>query len=166
MRENICSHESAVSKAARTGLWDSALRDHATSCGACKESVLVAAGMRSLAADLERDSELPDPAWLWRKALLDQKQGETDRALRLYGLPQFVSMLAMILAVAILIAWYSTQLQEYLQAHWQTEAWVRLSQGFWSVATGTAQGSPESFPLVFLLAAAALIAAHPLLVDE
>src|SRR5579862_526827 len=107
MRNRGCSHEIAVTKAVRTGLWDSALRDHAAQCGVCGESVISATAIRSLTADLEDERHLPDAGWLWRKALLEQKQAETDRALRLFGLAQSFSMPMMVLAVVVLIWWGS-----------------------------------------------------------
>src|SRR5947209_7094149 len=105
MRNNICSHEIAAAQAVRTVRSDDALREHAATCAACSETIIVATGMRSLAADLDRDDELPDAAWLWRKALLDKKQAEADRTVGAFRVPQLVSMPLMVLGFILLITW-------------------------------------------------------------
>ena len=136
MREDICSHDIAVT------------------------------AMQSLASGVERDTDLPDAAWLWRKALLEQKQAETDRTVSVYGIAQCVAMSLVILAVSSLIGWCAMQLQDYLRADGQTNLWVRPSQVVWSIAAGSTHVSLESLSLVLLLAFAAFAAAHPLLAEE
>src|SRR5712691_4643113 len=106
MREKICSQENAVARAARTGLWDKALRDHAAACTACQELVVAVTAMESLVSRSENNSERPDAGWLWRKALLEQKQAEADVAQRPLRVAQFASVPALILAVASLIGSY------------------------------------------------------------
>lgn len=169
MREKICSQEMVVARAARTGLWDNTVRDHAAACTVCKELVIAVTLIQSLAAGCERNSELPDPGWLWRKALLEQKQAEADRVQRPLRLAQFSSVPA-ILAFAAWIAWHWPQTQEYMLAQLtvsQTGLWPRLWQAFWSLAAGASQLSPDRpFLLVLLLAIAVVLAARPLLVEE
>jgi len=169
MREQICSQEIAVARAARTGLGDRALRDHAAACEPCKELVIAVTAMQSLATGFEKDSELPDAGWLWRKALLEQKQAAADRAQRPLRVVQFASVPGMILAVAAWIVWYWPQIQESTQAQltaWQIRVWPQLWQAFWSLSAGAPQLSPSAFLLVLLLALAALLVAHPLLSEE
>jgi hypothetical protein len=169
MREKICSQEIAVARAVRTGLWDSALRDHAAGCAACKDLVVTVTTMRSLAAGFEKDFELPEAGWLWRKALLEQKQADANRAQRPLLVAEFASVSAIILTFAAWIGWYWPEVQEHAQVQLtlsQTEPWARLWQAFWSLAAGTPQPSPGPFLLVLLLAIVAVLAVCPLLVEE
>ena len=169
MREKICSQEIAVARAVRTGLWDSALRDHAAACAACKELVVAVSAMRSLAAGFEQEVERPDAGWLWRKALLEKKQAEADRARRPLLAVEFASVSAMILASAGWMGWHWSEVQEHLQVQfilWQTEPWPRLWQALWSFGGGTPQPFLGPLLLVLLLAVAAFLVAHPLFADE
>lgn len=169
MREKICAQEIVVAQVARTGLWDNTLRNHAAGCAACRELVVAVTAMQSLAAGFEKVSELPDAGWLWRKALLEQKQAEADRAQRPLRVAQFASVPAIVLGFAVWIGWYWPQMQEQIQVQvtvWQTGLWPRLWQAFWSFAAATTQLSPGPFLLVLLLAVAAVLVAHPLLAEE
>ena len=169
MRENICAQEMVVAQAARTGLWDHTLRDHAVACAVCKEVIIAVTAMQSLAVGFEKASGLPDAGWLWRKALLEQKQAEADRAQRPLRVAQFASVPAMILAFGAWVGWSWPQMQAHLQAQvtvWQTGLWPRLWQAFWSLA-GTPLLSPRGpFLLILLLAIAAVLVAYPVLAEE
>ena len=165
MRKHICAQEIAVARAARTGLWHGALRDHAAACSACNESVIAGTAMRSLATDGDVSARL-DAAWLWRKALLDHKQAEADRKLRFLDVVQWVSMPAGIVALAGLFGWGWTYLDGYLRTSSQAVLWWRLSDVWLSLALARTQASPESVSWVLLLTLAALFAVHPLLAEE
>ena len=119
---------------------------------------------------VKKDVELPDAGWLWRKALLEQKQAEADRAQRPLLVAEFASVSAIILAFAAWISWYWPEVQEHLQVQltlWQTEPWLRLGQAFfWLFTAGTPQPSPGPLLLVLLLVVAVFLVAHPLLAEE
>ena len=166
MSDKICSHEFAVAKAARSGVWDSTVREHAAGCGACKQLVIAVTAMQSLAAGFENDAEMPDGGWLWRKALLERKQAEVDRAQRPLRVAEFAAMPAIIFACAAWVALYGPYIQAQVVV-WQTELWRRLWQALGLFAAAAPQFS-ASRPLlmVLLLATAVMVAAHPLLAEE
>jgi hypothetical protein len=129
--------------------------------------VVAVTAVRSLAADFEKNFELPDAGWLWRKALLEQKQADADRAQRPLLMAELAGVSTIILAFAMWIGWYWPEVQEHLQVQfilWQTEPWPRLGQALWSFVAQTSQLSP--FLLVLLLAVAAFLVTHPLLAEE
>jgi hypothetical protein len=164
MRETICSQETVVARAARTGLWDSTVREHADACAVCQELVLGITAMQSLVAGVERESELPGAGWLWRKALLEQKQADTDRVQRPLRLAQYTAGLTGILALAACAGWYWRPLEVQF-AVWQVELLPRLWQGFWSLA-GTSLPTSRGPLLLVLLLAIAVLLAYPVLVEE
>ena len=169
MREKICSQEIEVARAARTGVWDSTVQDHAAACAVCTELVIAVTAMQSLVTGFEKDSKLPDAGWLWRTALLEQKQAEADRVQRPLRLAQFSSV-PTILALVGWIAWHWAQTEEYVLAQltvWQTGWWARPWQAFWLFVTGASQLSlNRPFLLVLLLAIAIVLAARPLLAEK
>jgi hypothetical protein len=131
--------------------------------------VIAVTAMQLLATGSEKDSELPDGGWLWRKALLEQKQAAADRAQRPLRVVQTASVPGTILAVAAWIAWYWPQIQEFTQVQltvWQIRLWPQLRQAFWSLSARAPQLSPSAFLLVLLLAVATVLVAHPLLAEK
>jgi hypothetical protein len=56
------------------------LREHASACAACQETLLVAAWMKELAAGSVFDAPLPDAAYLWWKAELLRRWDAQQRA--------------------------------------------------------------------------------------
>jgi hypothetical protein len=122
--------------------------------------------MRLVSTSVEQDSHLPDAGWLWRKALLEQKQTEADQARHWVRVVEFLSMAATILTTAMLVGWCLAQLHGNLPPLWQTSPWLGLSETLSSVAKGRTHFSPESLSLISLVAIAAFFAFHPLMAQE
>ncbi len=73
-----CEHEGAVLAALDDDNWAPGLRDHAESCSACSETLLVASFL-SQQAQATTDPPLPDPGYIWWRA---QHQARADAARR------------------------------------------------------------------------------------
>ena len=83
MTAKPCSHEKEVTAAARSGAWSPELKAHRDGCLTCAELTLVVA---ALAADAEElaaiDAPLPDPAPIWLRAKLANRERQFERATR------------------------------------------------------------------------------------
>ena len=81
MTAKPCSHEEAVTAAARSGDWSPELKAHRDGCLTCAELTLVVA---ALAADAEElvaiHAPLPDPAPIWLRAQLASRERDYRRA--------------------------------------------------------------------------------------
>jgi hypothetical protein len=79
MMQAICPYETAVARAVRIGLWSEVLREHTSTCAICQEVIGVTRLLQPLVAE---SNEGCNAASLWRRALLERKQAEADRAHR------------------------------------------------------------------------------------
>ena len=180
MKKMICSQETMVARAARSGHWDSALKSHAAACPTCKEVVQTVLAMQSLTAPAAIDRAVPDADLyadlLWRKALLAQKQAEAQRAQRPLRIAEYVSIAVIALALSGWLAWYWPQIAAMPQtqlAAWKTSLWPALWQAAWFLleaapTTPLSVLAPSAWPFgaVVLLAVAATLAAYPLLAED
>ena len=162
MKEMICPRESAVARAARSGVWEESLTTHTAGCGICQEVVAATRSMQSLAEGPEANRSLPDADLLWCSALLAQKQAEADRARRSLALSQAAPLLLTALAFAGWLAWHWPEIQRWpagffagLQPLWQTLGSAPY--------LGLALFSPLA---AVILALVVILVAHPLLSED
>jgi len=162
MKQAMCPHETAVAKAARSGLWDQSLKTHMAGCTTCREVVAVTRSMQSLAEGPEANRSLPDADLLWCSVLLAQKQAEADRARASLALSQAAPLLLTALAFAGWLAWHWPEIQRWpagffagLQPLWQTLQFAPY--------LGLALFSPLA---AVILALVVILVAHPLLSED
>ena len=83
MTAKPCSHEEAVTAAARSGDWSPELKAHRDGCLTCAELTLVVAALATDAEELAAiDAPLPDPAPIWFRAQLATREHDYRRATR------------------------------------------------------------------------------------
>jgi hypothetical protein len=104
MSRETCGFEDAVTAAAKSGEWSAELVTHRESCMACAELTLVVA---ALAEDeellMDESLPLPDPAIIWFRARLAERQRDYRRATRAIVWVQRASI-AVVAAVALALA--------------------------------------------------------------
>ena len=81
MTDDICSFETETLRAARSGDWPEALKDHVAGCEACRQTQSVAAFMGRVATAMASERPLPDPTKIWLASKLASR-GASDRRLR------------------------------------------------------------------------------------
>ena len=83
MTAKPCSHEEAVTAAARSGDWSPELKAHRDGCLTCAELTLVVAALATDAEELAAiDAPLPDPTPIWLRAQLASREQQFQRATR------------------------------------------------------------------------------------
>lgn len=83
-RGQICEREAEVRRLVRWNVDAPALRLHAASCGACRETLAIAAGMQELARQSIGTSSLLSPTSLWWKAqILRRWDAQREAATRM-----------------------------------------------------------------------------------
>ena len=83
MTAKPCSHEEAVTAAARSGDWSPELKAHRDGCLTCAELTLVVAALTTDAEELAAiDAPLPDPTPIWLRAQLASREQQFQRATR------------------------------------------------------------------------------------
>jgi hypothetical protein len=128
--------------------------------------VLVVAALQPLAAEVVVRAGLPDAAWLWRKALLEEKHMEVDRARRPLLAAEFLSMSACVIAVVVSVALYWPRIEAQLMV-WQAGLLPLVWQGFaWLPAEASPLSAGRSSLMLILLAVAVMVATYPLLAEE
>jgi hypothetical protein len=80
MKITTCPEESELVHALRSGQLSNQLLAHVADCAACGESSRVAEWLGRAAERIQRDQELPDPAYVWFLAELERCAGETKAA--------------------------------------------------------------------------------------
>jgi predicted anti-sigma-YlaC factor YlaD len=114
MNQEVCSHETAVIEARRTGQWSDVVREHFNTCSYCREADRAASWMRSL-AQYPGARPMPDPDLLW---IQSQVLGpETRRKPQWFaGLSLFNQILGggLLGACAIVLALMSPEMQALL----------------------------------------------------
>jgi hypothetical protein len=152
MRTAPCVRSDDVAAACRTAQWDEALRSHAAACPDCRQTMMVADGLRALAeepAALARP--LPDPAIVLRKARLLARFREEDDLSRRAMRPVHVVQWAALLAALLGIAWASLRAVDLpaAAALGATPEWVQDA--------ARVLGRPLAFSLAAALALAAAL---------
>lgn len=75
MSKQFCDKEAAIIRAARSGIWEPALRTHHNSCVVCREAAKVVTAMSILVlAEAGQIPPPPDPQRVWLKAAFAERQ--------------------------------------------------------------------------------------------
>jgi hypothetical protein len=78
---SACPYEEAVARAARSGLWNAALREHAAGCGICRETALVAGWLKAAVPLDGDDGPCPDPELIWLRSRSMEKESAIEKTL-------------------------------------------------------------------------------------
>ena len=73
-------------RAARSGRWSTALREHATHCATCSDTALVAAALACERRRPPRTTEVTEARRVWWTAQLRARHSSTERAARLIAI--------------------------------------------------------------------------------
>ena len=126
----------------------------------------MATALQSLLTDAVTGAGLPDPDWVWRKALLEEKHMEVRRARRPLLAAEFLSMSAGLIAIVVLLALYWPEIETRLSA-WQADVLPILWQGFAGLPAEASLFSAGRISVILmLLAGAVMVATYPLLAEE
>jgi hypothetical protein len=156
MKHANCPHEEAVTRAARTGDWETSLSAHAANCAVCGGIVNTSRWMQALAQGSESNHALPDAGMLWRSAQLSEKREKTEGSQNFLEWMAFASIAVPCLGLTAWLAW-----------NWYAiQGWIA-----WTVAGAQLRMTAYWVPILFssivpvlFLAAFALV--YPSLVDE
>jgi hypothetical protein len=172
MNSNLCEHESAVAKAARTGHWSAELEAHATRCAACRETVATVQAMQSLAAPAAQaapETAAQDATRLWCLALIERKRTEAARARTMMTVVEAAVFAVVALGVGSWLAWNWPQVSAEMTAQlsvWQASLAPALWQALWFVAGETPEASSIPSAVLLALLAVAILVAQPLLAED
>lgn len=115
MKSSLCEQEEKVRLACGTGEWPEALRSHAASCSVCRDVVEICEWMEQQVHD-EPSHRLPDPAMIWWKAQLLQRQVLEQKAIQPVQTFQRTSMWVTLLALLVIIVWRWSDLERWVAA--------------------------------------------------
>jgi len=104
MSGSTCEREQELLAAVASAEVSDELRRHAAGCTECSEVLLVATFLRREAAATAQ-AALPDPAYLWWRALRDRRSAAADRATRLITIVQQAAILSAALLLVPLVRW-------------------------------------------------------------
>lgn len=122
MSGSTCEREQELLAAVASAEVPDELRQHAAGCAECSEVLLVATFLRREAAATAQ-AALPDPAYLWWRALRDRRSAAAERATRLITIVQRAALLCAALLVVPLVRWGWPHLAHWLGAlHFRTLA--------------------------------------------
>jgi len=103
MTDDPCAREADVLRACESGIWDTALRQHAETCATCQEVRVVALALQAMVAQ-EDGVPVPDAGDVWWKARLHAEQEARQRALRpLDTLERAEPLVALVAIVTVLV---------------------------------------------------------------
>ena len=171
MSDTICSEESAVARAIRSGEWNESLEAHVLGCGTCRSVRQAAEWMRVLAPatqlGLREQANLPDPQVLWLRAQISERQAAVERAHRSL---QWVEVVCAMVVCAGLGVWVAWNWSEAGGAIANSLDWV-LFEAWPTLWNSISAYGPVNTPILFssALVAIALVAvaiAYPLLARE
>jgi hypothetical protein len=115
MSGTTCGREPELLAAIAAGELPDELRQHAAECAACAETLIVATFLRREAAAVPA-RPLPDPAYLWWRASLEQRSAVAERATRLITIIQRASIVAAVLLMVPLTRWGWPHVRQWLGA--------------------------------------------------
>lgn len=165
MKQIGCAQESAVSRAARTGQWETSLQTHAADCASCREIVQTARWMRTLARRPAGNAALPEPGMVWWKAQLAERQAKTERLQKVLEWVEAVTALILAVALAGGFAWSWPHIQGQF-----ADAMSGFWPQWWKVTLSAVSAIPNSYSwqvlLWMVLCGVGLSLAYPLLIEE
>ncbi len=162
MSQRGCPQEANILKAVRAGIWEESITTHIAACPTCRELARTARWMQSLAKTSANAPPLADPARIWWRAQLSEKQAKAERTQEVFEWTEIISASILCAAFAAWFIWDWSAIQtlaiSYLAGSWP-HSWLAAS-----LIHGTA-------PAIFSLSAAilsilAIILAFPLLVRD
>jgi len=115
MSDSTCEHEQELLAALAAAEVPDELRQHAASCAECSEVLLVATFLRREAAATAQ-AALPDPAYLWWRALRDRRSAAAERATRLITIVQRAAIFSAALLLVPLVRWGWPHIAHWLGA--------------------------------------------------
>ena len=115
MSGSTCEREQELLAAVASAEVPDELRQHAAGCAECSEVLLVATFLRREAAATAQ-AALPDPAYLWWRALRDRRSAAAERATRLITIVQQAAILSAALLLVPLVRWGWPHLAHWLGA--------------------------------------------------
>jgi len=115
MSGSTCEREQELLAAVASAEVPDELRQHAAACAECSEVLLVATFLRREAAATAQ-AALPDPAYLWWRALRDRRSAAAERATRLITIVQHAAILSAALLLVPLVRWSWPHLARWLGA--------------------------------------------------
>jgi predicted anti-sigma-YlaC factor YlaD len=169
MQPRTCEHEATVVRAAQTaGEPDAAVTAHLRTCAACRETFDVARFMTRLAAETDAIAAtrvLPEPSQLWWKARLLQRWDEAARATAPVEWMQRIEVVGGLIAVAILLLIFWTDLRSVGTAGHASSFWTSFLPG---VANMLAPGALASYIAggLVLIGCVSLFTLRQLLVED
>ncbi|MCM2316965.1 MAG: hypothetical protein NDJ92_17590 [Thermoanaerobaculia bacterium] len=158
MRRRECSREHDVAEAARRGVLDPAVREHARGCAVCAETLAVAHALGELSHADAVGRATADPRVLWLKAQLAPRRATAGASESPAG-GSAVVWIAVAACWAVFLAWRWSELRGLLD---------RLSLGELMVSGGGLGAVPiTSLVVVAAMAAVTLaIMLHQVFVEE
>jgi hypothetical protein len=163
----FCPQEDSIAKAVRTGYWNESLEAHAAACSRCREAMLAAQAIQSLAVVPESHDTMPSASRLWCLALLEQRQRQATRARRSLAAVNLGISAMLVLASAGWLVWHWPELQSQLAA-WRLNFWPQLWRVTWFVVEQVLPlaSFPSTLALILLVGAGAFLLARPLFAED
>ena len=115
MSGSTCKREQELLAAVASAEVTDELLQHAASCAECSEVLLVATFLRREAVATAQ-AALPDPAYLWWRALRDRRSAAAERATRLITIVQRAAIFSAALLLVPLVRWGWPHIAHWLGA--------------------------------------------------
>lgn len=162
-----CPREASVSRAARAGQWDDALKAHSAACPACSEVVLVSNSLRTIATESEDHKPLPDSYLVWLKAKLTERQVASQRAAKPWDLAE---ALGQCVVGAVLVGWLLAEWPSIQQrlTEWMPVRWLDDWPPTWPLMSSAVSFPPSLvfWTIIGLICFVTLMAAEPLFGED
>ncbi len=111
MEQMDCQFESEVVKAAKSGLWPDALKQHVAGCIFCQGTVALCESLAGLADETVLPASLPNARLIWMKAQVLKKQ---KRAAKLELYSRMGLGVCVFMGVSALVEWKTTWLSSQI----------------------------------------------------
>ena len=156
---SVCPLEADVLRAAASEHWTDELRAHLLRCDDCVAAVSVAPWMNQFSRISDREHILPDPAVVWLKAKLLQRNADVARVSRPLDVVQFLAYAVVAAGWAALLTWKWESVRAWLSSF--------TPAGIVAHTAGAGSLSMSFFALVFVLASVTvMLALHTILAEE
>jgi hypothetical protein len=157
-----CPQEANVLKAARAGIGEESIATHIEACLTCRELARTAPWMHSLAQSSASARPLPDPARIWWRARLSEKQAKAERAQELFEWAEIISASVLCAAFAAWFIWDWSAIQFQFAS-----ALTRALPHSWLTVFPLLAATPAILSLFAVIASlAAAVLAYPILARD
>jgi len=168
MKPHDCERELLVIQAARSGVWDSALRAHVADCESCADAALAAQALNAMRVADELEPRIPDAGLMWWKAQLLSKRAAAERATRpirfvehlAYACGGFVFVMICIWRWAMIRGWFASWMTGASKHETAAASAQRIDlQSLWHATLSWIQdvASPQGPSLAIVLSVGALL---------